>query len=165
MICPECHSEYRAGFTRCATCEVDLVEVVPREPRRDVAAEHPDEPVDEGTPIEPVQYCGYLSLEDARQARDELREHRIRSHILVAEPPRSDLDEPAREEYWLLVPRRHLGRVDAILGHPADEQVEADAGEPAAAEGNGETFACSACGADVDVTATSCPRCGARFEE
>ena len=26
MICPQCHVEYRRGFTRCADCEIDLVE-------------------------------------------------------------------------------------------------------------------------------------------
>lgn len=26
MICPACESEYRAGYTRCASCDVDLVE-------------------------------------------------------------------------------------------------------------------------------------------
>src|ERR1700688_124213 len=25
MFCPECKAEYRAGFTRCADCDVDLV--------------------------------------------------------------------------------------------------------------------------------------------
>jgi len=26
MICPQCKSEYRAGFTRCSDCNVDLVD-------------------------------------------------------------------------------------------------------------------------------------------
>ena len=28
MICPVCRDEYRKGFTRCATCSVDLVETL-----------------------------------------------------------------------------------------------------------------------------------------
>jgi|HubBroStandDraft_6_1064221.scaffolds.fasta_scaffold456456_1 hypothetical protein len=29
MFCPKCRSEYREGFTRCATCDLQLVESVP----------------------------------------------------------------------------------------------------------------------------------------
>lgn len=32
MICPNCGSEYREGFTRCSECDVDLVEAPPPEP-------------------------------------------------------------------------------------------------------------------------------------
>ena len=28
MICPNCASEYREGFTRCAECDVDLVDAI-----------------------------------------------------------------------------------------------------------------------------------------
>ncbi len=31
MFCPECRAEYRAGFTRCADCDVDLVQELPVE--------------------------------------------------------------------------------------------------------------------------------------
>jgi hypothetical protein len=31
LICPSCGSEYREGFTHCASCDVDLVEPVPAE--------------------------------------------------------------------------------------------------------------------------------------
>src|SRR6185503_6059472 len=30
MICPKCKATYRAGFTRCADCDVDLIEDSPR---------------------------------------------------------------------------------------------------------------------------------------
>jgi hypothetical protein len=29
MFCPQCHAEYRPGFTRCADCDVELVEDLP----------------------------------------------------------------------------------------------------------------------------------------
>jgi hypothetical protein len=29
MFCPQCRAEYRAGFTRCADCDVDLVAELP----------------------------------------------------------------------------------------------------------------------------------------
>jgi hypothetical protein len=32
MICPECSSEYREGFTHCNQCDVDLVEPLPADP-------------------------------------------------------------------------------------------------------------------------------------
>ena len=31
MICPECESEYREGFTQCSDCDVALVEMGPDE--------------------------------------------------------------------------------------------------------------------------------------
>lgn len=36
MICPKCGSEYREGFTRCADCEVALVEQVQAEAPRKI---------------------------------------------------------------------------------------------------------------------------------
>lgn len=32
MFCPRCRAEYRPGFTRCADCDVDLVDALPPEP-------------------------------------------------------------------------------------------------------------------------------------
>ena len=32
MYCPQCKAEYRQGFTRCADCDVDLLDTLPQEP-------------------------------------------------------------------------------------------------------------------------------------
>ncbi|MDD5543328.1 MAG: DUF2007 domain-containing protein [Acidobacteriia bacterium] len=32
MFCPQCHDEYRDGFTECAECQVSLVERLPPDP-------------------------------------------------------------------------------------------------------------------------------------
>ncbi len=32
MFCPQCKTEYREGFTRCADCDIDLVDSLPPEP-------------------------------------------------------------------------------------------------------------------------------------
>lgn len=32
MFCPKCKAEYREGFTRCADCDVDLVDKLSPEP-------------------------------------------------------------------------------------------------------------------------------------
>jgi hypothetical protein len=38
-FCPRCTSEYRPGFTRCADCDVELVEALPALPVPDGAPE------------------------------------------------------------------------------------------------------------------------------
>jgi hypothetical protein len=49
MFCPQCKAEYRPGFTRCADCDVDLVEVLPSEPQS--GDEHTrNQTMAEGTP-------------------------------------------------------------------------------------------------------------------
>ena len=40
MICPACKAEYRQGFTRCADCDLDLVESFPATGAFDEATSH-----------------------------------------------------------------------------------------------------------------------------
>ena len=35
MICPKCKSEYREGYYRCSSCNIDLVLEIPSEPEQE----------------------------------------------------------------------------------------------------------------------------------
>ena len=41
MFCPQCKAEYRAGFTKCSDCDVDLVKELPVDPPPISEREHP----------------------------------------------------------------------------------------------------------------------------
>ena len=151
MFCPNCKDEFRQGFTRCGRCDVDLVD--------DLAAVESGNPVavpEFAIQIRFGEYCGYLSLEEARQARDKLRPEGIRSEIALREPPDSSLEEPVREEYWLRVDTSQAKRVAQLLGGvPAVEPEEED----------DDSFACGDCGQKVADDELFCPKCGARFDD
>ena len=59
MICPQCNAEYRPGFTRCADCDVELV----NEPPQYALADQP--PADPGDPNEDP-FCSFWKGQDAR---------------------------------------------------------------------------------------------------
>jgi len=59
MFCPQCNAEYRPGFTRCADCEVDLVN---EPPQYALAGQPPTAP---GDPNEDP-FCSFWKGEDAR---------------------------------------------------------------------------------------------------
>lgn len=154
MICPVCHDEYRPGFTRCASCDVDLVESLePASPPTAPAAAPIS--ITEAPPDETmVGFCGYLTLDEARAARDTVRSSGRRAEILIRELPGGRLDQPAQEEYWLRVAPKDLRAVAALIGFdPGVALTEGD-----------DSFQCSACGATVRATDTRCPGCGLGFE-
>ena len=150
MFCPACRDEFRAGFTRCESCDVALVDrldapALPAEPVKLV--------VPPANPAEPkVNYCGFLEVGEALAARRALAEHGISAEVLV----RDGEGEDAAEECWLRVVPSHFAAAQAILGYDEAEGVHADVAV--------EKIACSACGGDVDEDASECPHCGERFE-
>jgi len=153
VFCPSCRDEFRSGFTRCDNCGVDLVHELP--PER--AATAPPLPV--AVPV--VDYCGYLALDDAREARDRLRKRRIASDIVIREAPGASPDGPGSEEYWLRVDRARLREAHDLLGD-SDGFGEDRAAEPDAED---DSFTCSVCGGSVAAEADACPGCGSRFDE
>jgi hypothetical protein len=146
MYCPKCEDEFREGFTRCAGCNVDLVERLDEAPTRSTAPPPP-------TGL--AEYCGFMSLDEARAARERLRDRQLPSDILVREQPDVPQDEPIREEYWLRIEPRRVREVAAALGDlPQAAKSDDEAG-----------FACGDCGHHVAGQESFCPDCGARFDD
>jgi len=150
MFCPECRDEYRPGFTRCATCDAALVEVL------DVPGPSVPAPVlAEATPEEALAvFCGFLTLDEARLGREKVRAAKLPADILIREAPGSAIDAPVQEEFWLRVRPRDFRAMEGLIGF-----------EPAAIAGADDAFGCSACGATVHASDAACPGCGLRFEE
>lgn len=151
MFCPTCRSEYRPGFSRCATCDVDLVEELHSEDER----RHSTGEAPAVAPGAMLDYCGFLSLDEAREARDRLWRGGVRGEIVIREPTGAAPTDPVREEYWLRVAAADQRTVIGILGYDLAEP----AGEEAASG-----LTCSDCGHHVGTEETFCAHCGARFE-
>ncbi len=149
MICPVCRDEYRPGFTRCATCHVDLVASLDAAaPPRPQAREPETSPVSSSGPLLvelTTAFCGFLSLDEARHAREALRANGLRSLIVISQ-------EHGDEEFWLRVAPADVRATRALLGM---DEVEAPE----------ESFNCSACGALVGANDRACPGCGLEFAE
>ena len=150
MFCPVCRDEYRPGFMRCATCDVALVEVL------DAPAAAAPAPIPaEAAPEEAMgNFCGFLTLEEARHARDAVRDAHLPAEILIRDAPATAADAPVAEEFWLRVRPRDFRAVVGLVGF-----------EPVETAGAEDAFGCSACGATVHATDDACPGCGLRFEE
>ncbi len=155
MFCPDCQSEYRKGIDTCTTCEVKLVPQLTRGTAHVAMPETLLAPAEGNDPL--VSHCGFLSLDDARQARETLRAEGIRSDILIRyAAPVGRTGEP-EEEFWLRVPASMRDAVDRLLGEMEDVEEGSE-------ESDAATVACSDCGKPVAEDETFCPHCGAQFE-
>jgi len=86
MFCPQCGVEYRAGFTRCSDCNVDLVEKRPVRPGGDHSESH-EAPVAVWRGDDPVAFSAALAaLEDAGIPTRELSLHDQFAQILAIQP-------------------------------------------------------------------------------
>ena len=150
MFCPVCRDEYRPGFTRCASCDVALIDAP------DAVAPPKTVPILAEVAAEEAtaNFCGFLTLDEARQARDKLREANLPAEILIKDAPRTTDETAAREEFWLRVRPKDFRAIVGLIGF-----------EPVETAGADDAFGCSACGAIVHASDDACPGCGLRFEE
>ena len=123
MICPNCKSEYRVGFTRCSDCDVDLVDHLSPEP--EVPAN------DERPPYVPVT-----------TAQGQLETGQIRSFLESNGIPTEVRGESFGKVYGLVV--NGFGAVDVLV--PKDQAAaaldlleKADHGELAIGEAGDES--------------------------
>jgi hypothetical protein len=151
VFCPRCRDEFRPGFTHCGRCNLALVESLDGVP----AARPESAPAPAAVPM--GDYCGFLTLDEAREARDRLRARRIRAEIVVREPTGAPMDQPIQEEFWLRVEASRIREVARIVGFVPE--VEEESGEEE------DTFECGACGHRVAADELFCPNCGGQFEE
>jgi len=150
MFCPVCRDEFRPGFTQCASCEVPLVERLDGPVAEAPKAVMAEVPADDVT----ANFCGFLSLEEAREARDKVKQAGLPAEILIRDAPAPASGGPVPEEFWLRVRPADIRAVVGIVGFAPAEVPEAD-----------DAFGCSACGTTVHATDDACPGCGLRFEE
>src|SRR5215470_8738087 len=62
MVCPQCHAEYRPGFTHCTDCDVDLVYELPKK-RGDSLESRQGPPLGHN---EEDPFCSFWQGDDAR---------------------------------------------------------------------------------------------------
>jgi hypothetical protein len=99
-----------------------------------------------------VDYCGFFTLEEARQAREALRRRAIPSEISVREVGEPGPEGRYREEYWIRFSAADFDAASAVLGY--EETRAAD-----------ERLTCPRCAAVVAAAEVFCPSCGIRFGE
>jgi len=148
VFCPKCGSEYRPGYSRCAPCGVDLVEEL-EGPLDAVAGDpHRAAPLAWSEAEPRLSYCGFLSLEEAQKAREQLRRAGIRSEILIRDAPGSG----SEDEFWIRISPRDFEAAQELLGYDAAEGAEI------------AVASCPACGEEVSAEESFCARCGQRFD-
>lgn len=153
MFCPSCQCEFRRGYTRCVSCDVELVEDLSA-----VESDHVDAPEPEPVSIQLAEVCGFLDLDEARRARDQLHQSEIVSELVIRSSPKTLVGGRVVEEYWLRADARQIRQVQALLEGVAPAPAPA-ADTPSAG------FKCSNCKLPVHEEESFCANCGLRFSE
>jgi hypothetical protein len=151
MFCPRCRSEYRAGFTQCANCEVELVAELPPEDAFTSA-----EAMARALGEKEVQAIVVGNHVDLTEAQRYLSSRRIAS--VIAGEPEQEGEAPMHHRFFLMVAAEDLEKArDAIherwRGGAIAEGLLLNDTAPSAGT-------CPACGVAVPLDVSECPDCG-----
>ena len=150
-FCPECQAEYREGFTRCAECDLDLVEKLPD------AFDTSDENIRralEGKELVPITRG---SLDVVKEARDLLAERSVAS--LVIEFDKQPLAPGVPKRVQLVVAESDLEQATQVLREKHQALLDQDGLSLEVSDDAN----CPACGNPVPEEAEECPECGLFF--
>ena len=122
MFCPQCKAEYRAGFTRCSDCDVELVKQLPVDPPPVSETDHP----------QLVVVRTYPSHVDADLARTALEAAGIDSMVESDDQGGQSPGLAFTRGIALLVKSEDLDAADEILEVDATDEIRS------AEDNNGE---------------------------
>jgi hypothetical protein len=155
-ICPACRTEYMLVATRCADCDVELVDSDTLAAEKANLEAFPPASELECVRVAPIAWIRALS--EALQQRGVAHRVERASGENIPDSQRTDVFGDA-QLFGLYVQSEHLGATREIDGSIAAQVLPDEA--PTLAEG--EEDACPACGTALAADATECPDCGLAF--
>lgn len=148
--CPDCQAEFREGFTRCNSCDVDLVETLP-EPF-DLSEENIKQAL-AGKDLIPVTRA---TLDVVKETRDLLSAHRVASLILDDENEKTPPGYPKR--VILVVGSDDLEAAGKVLGESFHQMLDEEGIDPQQSQMVSDK--CPACSAEIKEDQEECADCG-----
>jgi hypothetical protein len=149
-FCPICSAEFREGFTRCNTCDVDLVEAL-----EDDNIDLSEEAVSKALAGKDLVVVSKGNLDAVMETRDLLWSKRVLA--LVTEDKEYVPPKGAPKRMDLVVGKHQLEEAMMALGENFKKMVKE---EGLKVEGDLAYENCPACGVKVPEDAEECPECG-----
>lgn len=148
-FCPVCLSEYRAGFTRCATCEVDLVDKL--------EGEHhfTEEEIQKALSGHELVAISRGGMDAVLETREVLTAERLPALVVEDKEQPSNPEQPKR--VVLLVRKIDVPKANELIGDVFKELV---AKEGLSTNAEIKSDICPACGTKLPEDAEECPECG-----
>ncbi|MEZ4271021.1 MAG: hypothetical protein R3C68_06185 [Myxococcota bacterium] len=162
MYCPTCRAEYREGFTTCATCEVDLVLVMPDadpfsspEKMAEVLADQE---------VVALMVGNHVNLQEAQRV---LAEARIAS--MIAGEDAEELETAVHARFYLMIAQAEVATAQKVFSQRWEEGLEREGvmltdklqeDAEIESESGDDDLPCPACGTPVLENESECSECG-----